>query len=75
MNYIMPPMTVFLEDPFWKRISAEFTWKRVYDRTHTLDLPYEQVDISPLPKYKHINDTLSDVGQQVALDIAKRGDP
>ena len=75
MKYIMPSMTVFFEDPFWKRISAEFTWKRVYDRTHTLDLPYEQVDISPLPKYKHINDSLSDVGQQVALDIAKRGTP
>ena len=70
MNYIMPSMTVFFEDPFWKRISAEFTWKRVFDRTHTLNLPYNHVDISPLPQYKHITDSLSDVGIQVASDIS-----
>lgn len=75
MNYIMPSMTAFFDNPFWKRISAEFTWKRVFDRTHTLNLPYNQVDISPLPQYKHITDSLSDVGQQVALDVNRILEP
>ena len=57
MKYIMPPMTVF-EDDFWKTLSHEFTDKRIYDRTHTLKLPYEQVDISPIPPYVHTTDTL-----------------
>ena len=66
----MPPMTVF-EDDFWKQFSHEFTDKRIYDRTHTLNLPYEQVDISPIPPYVHTTDTLSEVSLRVAEDITR----
>lgn len=62
-------MTVF-EDTFWRQLSHEFTDKRIFDRTHTLDLPYEQVDISPIPKYNHTEETLTTISRKVAEDIA-----
>mgnify|MGYP003116072468 CR=1 FL=1 len=73
MKYIMPPMAEF-EDEFWNQLSHEFTDKRIYDRTHSIDLPYDQVDISPIPEYKQINDSFSDVSQSVAEDIWNNSD-
>ena len=70
MKYIMPPMQVF-EDEFWSGLRHELTDKRIFDRTHTLDLPYEQVDISPIPEYKHTNDSLTTVSLAVADDILR----
>ena len=72
MKYIMPPMTVF-EDPFWKGLQREFTDKRIFDRTHTLDLPYEQVDISPIPEYKHTEESLTTISRRVAEDLVRQG--